>query len=161
MLPCALPWGAGEESKKTQATKVSTQKDVWSSCMASPAFKMPNPNLGRKQVPILFRRDTRVLSQCPVLFIHFSLLLLPVFPLSVLTKPVGPWHTPSTVTLQITQEQLLLGQQHTGVWIQLWCPSEGEARLPKQGLLLLWPQIFLAIKETGFFLLKKKKNWKN
>lgn len=107
VLPCALPRGVGEENKQTRATEVSAHKDVWSSWMASPAFKMLNPNSGRKQVPIQFRSDTRIASQCPVLFIHFSLLLLPVFPLFVLRKPVGPWHTLSTTTPQIPQEQLL------------------------------------------------------
>lgn len=45
--------------------------------------------------------------QCPVLFTRFSLLLLPVFPLFVQRKPEGPRHTPSTMTLEIPQEQLL------------------------------------------------------
>lgn len=74
----------------------------WPAC-----FKMLNPNSGRKQVPIQFRSDTWIVSQCPVLFMHLSLLLLPVFPLFVLRKLVGPGHTPSTMTPQIPQEQLL------------------------------------------------------
>lgn len=68
-------------------------------------------------------------------------------------------HDPANLSGAAAPDKQFLGEQHTGVWIQLWSPSEGEAHLPKQGLLLLWPQIFLAIKETGFFLLKKF--WKN
>lgn len=92
------------------------------------------------QHPIWFRRDTQAVSPCPVLLMHFSLLLLPVFPLFCAEGGSGTRAHP-----QIPQGQLL--QTIPGrVWIQLCSPHTGAAPSLEQ--------IFLAIKETGFFSLK-------
>lgn len=131
----------------------SAQKDVWSSGMASSAFKMINPNWGENGFPsclgvTLGYCCNALVCSCTSLF-SFCLF----FPFFCAEKACGnpEHHDLTNPSGAAAPDKQFLGEKPSGVWIQLCSPSEGEAHLPEQGLLLLWPQIFLAMKGARIF----------